>query len=396
MSPANPYKRSWKNLLLNKRYQLRFTLFMVGLSAVLMAVLGIWVMKEANEATTVAMARVRGEACPKVPEVIEVPSNGSEEEEAVPMNIDNGSAAPDEAQPEQDKAPEPAPDKPDTKADAKAKADPTDTTDVATDAKTEKAKKPAPSKVDPAHVAANNAQSDILAVKALWCSDAECKPETAAPLQIKVKNCDEYVKKRMEDATAVDALRTASIAIVKCEGGGEPYSVADAEPDRHATVQLEESSMTITPTLPTDFADRIVAHHTCEMRQAGSIEALEAGRLRILYVLIGTGVLLMIGLAMYGIKMTHKVAGPLFKVSLYLAKMRDGRLDKVWNLRKGDQLVDFYEHFKRAHAGVVQMEKDDIDRIKATIEAAEAAGMGEHEAIGELRTALSRKEKSIE
>src|SRR5512140_1679904 len=100
------YKRSWKNLLLNKRYQLRFTLFMVGLSAVLMAVLGIWVMKEANEATTVAMARVRGEACPKIPEVIEVPSNGPAEE-AVPMNIDNGSAAADSPAGED----KPAPDK---------------------------------------------------------------------------------------------------------------------------------------------------------------------------------------------------------------------------------------------------------------------------------------------
>ena len=87
MAGAKPqYKRSWKNLLLNKRYQLRFTLFMVGVSAVLMSVLGIWVMKEANEATTVAMARVRGEACPKVPEVIEVP--GMSDEAPVPMNID--------------------------------------------------------------------------------------------------------------------------------------------------------------------------------------------------------------------------------------------------------------------------------------------------------------------
>src|ERR1043165_4467923 len=81
------YKRSWKNLLLNKRYQLRFTLFMVGVSALLMSGLGIWVMKEANEATTVAMARVRGEACPKVPEVIEVP--GAADETAVPMNIED-------------------------------------------------------------------------------------------------------------------------------------------------------------------------------------------------------------------------------------------------------------------------------------------------------------------
>jgi hypothetical protein len=361
------YKRSWKNLLLNKRYQLRFTLFMVGMAAVLMSVLGVWVMKEANEATTVAMARVRGEACPKVPEVIEVPT-GMSDEPAVPMNIEEGSAAdpmplPDEEPP----APAPAP------------------------------AKPAKSAVDPAHVAMNNGQNDLLAVKAVWCSgDAECKPETAMPLQIKVKDCDEYVKAKFEDATAVDVLRKASIAVVKCDGGGEPYSVADAEPQRRATVQLEESSMTITPTLPNDFADRIVSHHTCEMRQAGSIDHLEAGRRRILYVLIVTGLALMIGLAVYGIKMTHKVAGPLFKVSLYLAKMRDGRYDKVWNLRKGDQLVDFYEHFKVAHAGVVHMEKDDIERIKALIASAEEAGAGDHESIKELRTLLARKEKSIE
>ena len=154
--------------------------------------------------------------------------------------------------------------------------------------------------------------------------------------------------------------------------------------------------MTITPTLPSDFADRIVSHHICEIRQAGSIDVLERGRMRILSVLIATGLALMLGLAMYGIKMTHKVAGPLFKVSLYFAKMRDGRLDKVYNLRKGDQLIDFYEHFKKAHSGVVTMERDDMERIKATIVAADAAGIGDHESIAELRTLLQRKEKSLE
>ena len=95
------------------------------------------------------------------------------------------------------------------------------------------------------------------------------------------------------------------------------------------------------------------------------------------------------------LRISHRVAGPLFKVSLYLAKMRDGRLDKVWNLRKGDQLVDFYEHFKGAHAGIVQLEKDDITKLKDAIAAAEAAGVDDA-ALGELRTVLSRKEKSIE
>jgi hypothetical protein len=142
--------------------------------------------------------------------------------------------------------------------------------------------------------------------------------------------------------------------------------------------------MTITPTLPTDFADRIISHHICEMRQAGAIDLLQNGRQRILWVLVGTGILLMLGLAIYGIKMTHKVAGPLFKVTL------------VWNLRKGDQLVDFYEHFKAAHAGVVAMEKDDIERLKATIAAAKDAGLSDHETVKELEALVARKEKALE
>lgn len=346
------YKRSWKNLLLNKRYQLRFTLFMVGVSAVLMAGLGIWVMKEANEATTVAKIRVRGEACPKIPEVVEVPSAGIAP--AVPMNIDE----PNDAKPASNDEPTQA----------------------------------GPVLPDPA----TTKESDVIAVKALWCLDAECTPELAMPLTVKANKCAAYVQEKLDSAECVDALKKAHIPVVKCEGG-ESYSVADATPaPRRATVLLEESSMTITPTLPTDFADRIISHHICEMRQAGALDRLDDGHRRILIVLIGTGILLMLGLAVYGIKMTHKVAGPLFKVTLYLAKMRDGRYDKVWNLRKGDQLMDFYEHFKLAHAGVVTMEKDDIERIKATIAAAKDAGLGEHDTVKELEALVARKEKALE
>jgi hypothetical protein len=176
---------------------------------------------------------------------------------------------------------------------------------------------------------------------------------------------------------------------------GSGSAATDEEPERRVKVQIEESTMEMTPTLPkvpTDFAAKVVGHYTCEMKLAGKIADLEHGRALILWVLIGTG----LGLAVYGIKMTHKVAGPLFKVSLYLAKMKDGRFDKVWNLRKGDQLVDFYDHFKTAHAGVVQMQKDDIAKIEAVIAAAEAAGAGEHATVVELRDMLKRKEKSIE
>jgi hypothetical protein len=361
---SHAYKRSWKNLLLNKRYQLRFTLFMVGVSAVLMCVLGWWVMRVANEATTVAMSRVIGQPCPKVPDLTE-DSAGSDS--AVPMKLDDKAA------------PAPAPDPATTPPAAPA---------------------PAPSAVDPSHVAKHNAHSDLVKVQSLWCDvPAQCKPATAEPLIVKAPHCDAYVQKKLGDPASVEALRKATIAIVRCDGG-QTFTVADAavepEGDHHVTVQIDESSMTLTPTVPNDYADRIVQRWTCELRQAGDVDALTRGRRLILWVLLATGTLLSVGLAIYGIKMTHKVAGPLFKVSLYLAKMREGRFDKVYNLRKGDQLVDFYEHFKTAHAGVVALERDDIARIKEIVAAAEAAGAGDHEAIGELKKVLARKEKSLE
>jgi nitrogen fixation/metabolism regulation signal transduction histidine kinase len=153
--------------------------------------------------------------------------------------------------------------------------------------------------------------------------------------------------------------------------------------------------------VPPDFAQHVAAHFECELRQAAKLDALEAGRRQILYVLIGACALLTIALAIYGIKMTHKVAGPLYKISLYMGKMRDGHYDKVYNLRKGDQLVSFYEHFKHAHAGVVDLEKADIERLKAILAAADAAGIAGSSpevdaAIADLRAVLARKEKSLE
>ena len=352
-APAKGYKRSWKNLLLNKRYQLRFTLFMVGVSAVLMAGLGVWVMKEANEATTVARSRVQGEACPKVPLLTETAG----EDEAVPMKLDDTAGSGDSATPAGSAAPAPKP--------------------IAHDL----------AKLDP---------KDLVTAEAMWCNDkvVTCKPAFGEPLVIKAPRCNPYVKEKLADPVAADALRNVSITVVRCEGG-QTFTVNEA-PARHIAVQIDESSMTLTPSVPSDFGNRIVEHWTCEVGQVSAMDSLERGRLRILYVLIGTGLALVLGLAMYGLKMTHKVAGPLFKVTLYLTKMRDGRFDKVYNLRKGDQLVDFYEHFKSAHAGVVQLEKDDVAQLKAVIASAEAAGAGDHEAVGELRELLARKEKALE
>lgn len=245
--------RKWKNLLINRRYQLRFTLFMVGLSAVLMVGLGMWVLKEADEATTIGKASVAGNACPKVP-ALEQP-------------------------------------------------------DLADD-----------------------------------------------------------------DSAEPAAIRTRALK-------------------RHVVV-INESSLT--KAIPKNFPAVVVANWVCETRNAAAMRALDRGRTFIVWELIATGAVLIIGLAIYGLVMTHRVAGPLYKLSLYFAKMRDGRYEAIHNLRKRDQLVAFYDHFRSAHAGVVQMERDDIAHIRAMLAAAEASGVTDHEAVVELKALLERKEKSLE
>lgn len=366
------YKRSWKNLLINKQYQLQFTLIMVGLAAVLMVGLGIRVMMKANEATTVSKVHVIGSECP---EVVAAPGVAA--------------AAPPEAPAPPPKAPEPPPPPPET---------------VLGD------------------------------VQLQWCNGDEftcdAPPEQGKPLVVKLApigsaapgatECDDTIEHKLGEAEAIDPLHAAQIKTVACTGGGKPHDVP-AKARRQKPV-VDESSLQMDPgsaaaagsagsavpaPAPTpepapkkksklSFAESVAAHYACELKHQNDLDKLDAQHLLILLVLIGSGLVLLVGLGFYGIRMTHKVAGPLFKISLYLGKMRDGRYDKVWNLRKGDQLVDFYDNFKAGHAGVVQMEKDDIERIKAVVAAAEKAGQGEHPTVAQLREILARKEKSIE
>ena len=110
----------------------------------------------------------------------------------------------------------------------------------------------------------------------------------------------------------------------------------------------------------------------------------------LLIILIGFGFVLSLVLAAYGIVLTHKVAGPLFKIAVHFDKIRDGKLGVVYNLRKGDQLVDFFDHFKAAHDALRKATEDDIALLDKAIAAA-----GSGPVADELKAAKARKEESL-
>ena len=78
-----------------------------------------------------------------------------------------------------------------------------------------------------------------------------------------------------------------------------------------------------------------------------------AGRDRNLVLqMIGVGIGLAIIAGGYLVLMTHKVAGPLHKIGIYMHDMAEGRMHAIMPLRRGDMLQDFYVQFREMHQTV--------------------------------------------
>jgi len=135
-----------------------------------------------------------------------------------------------------------------------------------------------------------------------------------------------------------------------------------------------------------------------ELRGAIS-DRLQSGDDQLILTMAGAGLGLVVVLFLYLVVMTHKVAGPLYKVSRYFDEMADGKLGNVWALRKGDMLQDFYVKFMQMHDALKKRHKEDNEAMKKFIAACESAGVGEAggfgRELGELRAHLERREQAL-
>ncbi len=94
---------------------------------------------------------------------------------------------------------------------------------------------------------------------------------------------------------------------------------------------------------------------------------LESGDRALVYKMIAIGIGLVLILSMYLVVMTHRVAGPLFKISMYFDRMAEGRLGRVTPLREGDMLQDFYDTFKAMHETVRARAASDADAMESAL-----------------------------
>ena len=88
---------------------------------------------------------------------------------------------------------------------------------------------------------------------------------------------------------------------------------------------------------------------------------------RRLLVLVGFGLALALVMAIYGIRMTHRVAGPLYKIARHMGDVRDNRIYPLWGLRRGDQLRHFWKVFSDMHESLRRRAKQEVDALELAI-----------------------------
>jgi hypothetical protein len=150
------------------------------------------------------------------------------------------------------------------------------------------------------------------------------------------------------------------------------------------------------------------AHEATETAKVNVITNMEEGATRdqvlrsfaqsdrdALLWLVGLGFAFCVLVAVYGIVITHKVAGPLHKIASHFADVRANRLKQIWPLRKGDQLQDFFESFQSMHDALRKRQQDEAALLREVLAAVQGSPVAATEAIGRLRTLAEAKEASV-
>jgi methyl-accepting chemotaxis protein len=104
------------------------------------------------------------------------------------------------------------------------------------------------------------------------------------------------------------------------------------------------------------------------------------------WVLIGALLLFVVFVGLAGIVVTHKVAGPVFKMKRQILEVADGHLQLPGRLRRGDELVEFFAAFDRMVRRLRDRQESEIALLEDAIATLEKKAASEDlELLRQLR-----------
>jgi hypothetical protein len=118
----------------------------------------------------------------------------------------------------------------------------------------------------------------------------------------------------------------------------------------------------------------------------------------LLYSFIGIAFLMTCALGLLGVLMTHRVSGPIYVMSHYLAALAAGRYPRIRALRKRDELKTFFELFQKAVDSMKDREAQDaamLEDVASKLTGLASRAPEVQPAIEALTSAARRKRQSL-
>jgi methyl-accepting chemotaxis protein len=109
-------------------------------------------------------------------------------------------------------------------------------------------------------------------------------------------------------------------------------------------------------------------------RLLAEAEGLAQKQQTLMMVLVAGLSLLVLFIGIAGVVITHKVAGPIYKMKRQLREVGEGVLRRPSKLRKGDELVHFFEAFEDMIERLRQRQKYEVGQVDEVIAAIERGG----------------------
>lgn len=125
-------------------------------------------------------------------------------------------------------------------------------------------------------------------------------------------------------------------------------------------------------------------------------EELTSVNLRVTWVVLVVALLCGVVLGVFGILITHRIAGPIYALTQFVAALARGRYPLVRPIRRSDELKDFFELFHKSVEALRARELEQIFRIEELIlELSAIKGVAVENAVKSLRMLKQTKAASI-
>jgi hypothetical protein len=126
------------------------------------------------------------------------------------------------------------------------------------------------------------------------------------------------------------------------------------------------------------------------------VAELTSVNVHVTWVVLVVAVLCGIALGVFGILLTHRIAGPIYALTHSVAALARGRYPLVRPIRRSDELKDFFELFRKSIESLRAREVEEIFRIEELIlELSAIKGVAVEKAVKSLRTLKQTKSASI-